>query len=119
MTLRAGLAGSEDLQQDRRGSAPQVLQDGLVGRLGVGLGVALAHVPAAGIPAAAADGDGSGNRPIDSVGAGVERLDGEAVARSGHQALVEVGALQDLLHEGEPRLARGGLELGGERMIGL
>ena len=35
--------------------------------------------------------------PLDVVAAGVERLQGEAVGRARHQALLEVGALEHLL----------------------
>ncbi len=89
---QAPLARCQDLQHDRRSAPLQVLQDGPVGCLGVGLHVALAHVPAAGIPAAAA----YRCRVRQRICARVERLDGEPVAGRGHQALLEVGALQDL-----------------------
>jgi hypothetical protein len=76
--------------------ACQVFQDRPVGCLGVGLGVALAYVPAARIPAAAADGGSSRHRFRHLIGARMERLDGEPIACQRHQPFVEVAALQHL-----------------------
>jgi hypothetical protein len=95
MVGEARLAGGLDLQQHRSGAGFEVLQNRPVGGLRVALGVALAHVPAAGIPAAAAHG----GCPRHRLGARVERLDGQAVAGRGDQTLAEIGALQHLLDQ--------------------
>ena len=103
----AGLARRRDLQDQRGRPAGQVIQDGGVGGLGVGLGVALADVPAAGEVRRARGGRGS----FDRVGARVERLHGDAVGRARDEALVEVGALEHLLRRAPAKPPRWRLEL--------
>ena len=65
-----GLAGGGHLQEDRRGAAREVVEDGGVGGLRVGLGVALADIPAAGEVGGAGGDACAGTRRCGCRGAG-------------------------------------------------
>jgi len=47
----------------------------------------------------------------------LQEIEGEAVDRARDEALFEVGAFENLLHQAKPRLARGRVELGDQGHI--